>query len=203
MASWTLRDSSETAREFKYTFFKPSEADIAQIKPGENVKLVFDFSSLDPEAPEAERMWVIVEQIRPDGTFVGSLDNTPRWIKDLQPGDTIEFDARHIINTEHDNPDNIVNRYRDRCFVTNRILCDGHPIGYLYREEPDTEQDSGWRFLAGDESDDYMNGAENLAFVSIGAVLNKDDSALDLLEEPVGSAFERNAASGRFHRVEG
>ena len=203
MASWTLRDSSETAREFKYTFYKPSELEISQVNSGENVKLIFDFVSDDPDAPEAERMWVIVDQIGQDGTFVGSLDNTPRWIKDLQPGDTIEFDSRHIINTEHDDPDNIVNRYRPRCFVTNRILRDSQPIGYLYREEPDTEQDSGWRFLAGDESDDYMQDAGNLEFVSIGAVLNKDDSVLDLLEEPTGSAFERNVASGGFVRVEG
>ena len=203
MASWKLRDSSETAREFKYTFFKSSEIDIAQVKPGENVKLIFDFSSDDPDAAEAERMWVLVDQVRKDGTFIGSLDNTPRWIKDLHPGDTIEFDARHIINTEHDDPDNLVNRYRQRCFVSNRILRDGQPIGYLYREEPDTEQDSGWRFLAGDESDDYMGDAENLSFVSMGAVLNHDDSVLDLLEEPLGSAFERNLASGQFDRVEG
>lgn len=203
MASWTLRDSSETAREFKYTFYKPSDSDISQVKPGENVKLVFDFISDDPEAPEAERMWVIVDQVGSDGTFVGTLDNTPRWIKDLQAGDRIEFDARHIINTEHDDPDNLVNRYRPRCFVTNKVLRDGQAIGYLYREEPDTEQDSGWRFLVGDESDEYMEDSDNIAFVSIGAVLNQDDSVIDLLQEPVGSVFQRDAASGGFERLEG
>lgn len=202
MASWTLRDSSETARQFKYTFYKPSESEIALIKPGENVKLVFDFISDDPDAPQAERMWVVVDHICADGSFVGSLDNVPRWIKDLEPGDTIEFDSRHIINTEHDDPDNLVNRYRSRCFVTNRILRDGQPIGYLYRENPDTEEDCGWRFLAGNESDAYMEDAANFEFVSIGAVLNQDDSVLDLLQEPIGSVFEKDVDSDKFNRVE-
>ena len=202
MATWSLRDSSKTARESKYTFFKSSEIDIAQVKPGENVKLIFDFVSEDPEAPEAERMWVIVDEISKDGTFIGRLDNTPRWIKDLLLGDTITFDSRHIINTEHDNPDNLVNKYAKRCFVTNKILLDTQRIGYLYREEPDTKEDSGWRFMVGDETDEYMENSDNLQFVSIGAVLSRDDSALSLLEEPAGSTFERIAESGVFRRVE-
>ncbi|WP_456999450.1 hypothetical protein [Luteimonas sp. A534] len=36
-----------------------------------------------------------------------------------------------------------------------------------------------------------------------GAVLNRDDTVPDLLEEPSGSVFARNAASGSFDRVEG
>jgi hypothetical protein len=202
MATWSLRDSSITVRESKYTFFKSTASDIAQIQTGENVKLIFDFVSDDPAAPEAERMWVIVDEINTDGTFIGRLDNTPRWIKDLQLGNTIAFDSRHIINTEHDNEDNLVNKYLARCFVTNRILRDGQRIGYLYREEPDTKEDSGWRFLAGDEIDEYMDNSDNLAFVSIGAVLSRDDSILSLLEESCGSSFQRDPESDEFNRVE-
>jgi hypothetical protein len=202
MATWSLRDSSITVRESKYTFFKSTASDIAQIQTGENVKLIFDFVSDDPAAPEAERMWVIVDKIHTDGTFIGRLDNTPRWIKDLQLGETIAFDSRHIINTEHDNEDNLVNKYLTRCYLTNRILRDGQRIGYLYREEPDTKEDSGWRFLTGDETDEYMDNSDNLAFVSIGAVLSRDDSILSLLEEPCGSSFQRDAESDEFNRVE-
>lgn len=207
MANWTIRDSSEIARKFKYTFFKPSDADISRVKPGENVKLVFEHDPIDPQVPQAERMWVLVEQIRPDGTFVGSLNNEPCYIKDLRHGDGIEFDARHIVNTEHDDSDNpasrLIERYKKRCIVTSRILYDGEPIGYLYREEPVMEMDSGWCFLAEDESDDEMEDPENLMAVSLGAVLNRDDSILDFLGEPAGSAFKRNMVSGRFERIEG
>lgn len=36
------------------------------------------------------------------------------------------------------------------------------------------------------------------ADVSLGAVLNEDDSFVELLESPVGSAFIRDPESGRF-----
>ena len=42
------------------------------------------------------------------------------------------------------------------CLATDRILVDGCPAGYMYRERPHDEQDSGWRFFAGDEDETYM-----------------------------------------------
>lgn len=45
------------------------------------------------------------------------------------------------------------------CFAKDRILVDGCKVGYMYREEPDVDcemADSGWRFTAGDESEEYM-----------------------------------------------
>ena len=65
-----------------------------------------------------------------------------------------------MINTEHDDDDNLVARYIKRCFVTRRVADDGQPVGYLDREEPDEENDSGWRITANDESDEYMSDAK-------------------------------------------
>ena len=45
----------------------------------------------------------------------------------------------------------------DGCIATNRITVEGRKVGYCYREEPDGGWDSGWRFTAGDESDEYMD----------------------------------------------
>ena len=82
------------------------------------------------------------------------------------------------------------------------MLDDGQLVGYLYREEPDQENDSGWRITANDESDEYMDDAGNIAYVSLGAVLNRDDSFRELLDSPVGSAFIRNPKTGRFEVAE-
>jgi hypothetical protein len=199
--SWRLEDAAERAAEHKYTFYKPSAEEIERIRAGENVKLIFLFDSDDSAAPRAERMWVVVDSIDGAGNFTGRLDNTPRWIADLKPGDPIEFRDVHIINTEHDDPDNLVRRYLPRCFVTQRVLRDGARVGYLYREEPDNEKDSGWRLTAGNESAEYMDDASNVAFVSLGAVLNRDDSFLELLESPVGSAFVRDPQTAQFSPV--
>lgn len=198
MASWRLIDADPIAAANPYTFYKPSPELISRVRPGEVVKLIFDFDCDDPEAPGAERMWVVVEAVLGEGRFRGRLDNEPAWIEDLKAGDPISFEARHVINTEHDDDDNLVERFIKRCYVTNRVLRDGKLVGYLYREAPDREDDSGWRITANDESDEYMDSAENLAYVSLGAVLSRDDSFRDLLDAPVGSAFVRDPISSRF-----
>ena len=202
MPSWSLENAQEIAEQSPYTFYKPSAEIIARISPGEVVKLIFTFTSEDPEAPGAERMWVIVDEIRPDGTFRGRLDNEPRYINDLELGEEIIFAERHIINTEHDEADNLVQRYLPRCFITRRILDDGCPVAYLYREPPEDDNDSGWRLTANDESDDYMNNPDNIAYVSLGAALSCDDSYLGLLDAPYGSAFVFNAARGEFETAD-
>lgn len=198
MPSWQLDDATELALLYKYTFYKPSADVIAKVAIGDTVKLIFRFASDDPDAPGAERMWVLVDEIGTDGRFKGRLDNTPAHIHDLQAGDPVEFSAAHIINTPHDDHDNLVERYLKRCYVTNRVLQDGCPAGYLYREVPDSEDDSGWRITANDESDEYMDDAANCAYVSLGAVLNQDDSFVRLLDAPEGSAFVRDPATGAF-----
>jgi hypothetical protein len=198
MPTWRLRDADPLAAEHPYTFYKPSRELIAKVRPGETVKLIFDFDSDEPDAPGAERMWVIVEKTLSNEAFIGRLDNEPQWITDLAAGDLIEFKACHIINTDHDDDDNLVERYIKRCYVTNRVLQDGCRVGYLYREDPDREDDSGWRITANDESDEYMDESENIAYVSLGAVLSKDDSFRALLDAPTGSAFIRDQSTGQF-----
>jgi hypothetical protein len=199
--SWHLVNADRIAAENKYTFYKPPPEIIERVVPGEVVKLIFGFDSADPEAPSAERMWVLVEEVQGQGRFKGRLDNEPRYIHDLKVDDEVRFEACHIINTEHDEDDNIVERYIKRCFVTKRVLDEGYKVGYLYREKPDEEQDSGWRMTSNTESDEYMDDANNLAYVSLGAVLGRDDSFIDLLDQPTGSAFARDAHTGTFSRV--
>ena len=197
---WWLSDAKKLALNYPYTFYKPSDQAICNLVVGDRVKLIFKFKSSDPEAPGAERMWVEVAEIHGD-RFIGYLDNVPLHITSLKCGDKIRFKAKHIIDTSIDDPEpSLVDRYISRCFVTNRILKEGERIGYLYREEPDRDEDSGWRFMVGDESDEYMDDAKNISLVSLGAVLRCDDSVIDLLDSPVGSTFARST-HGDFERI--
>jgi len=198
MTSWRLSNAAEIAAAHKYTFYKPSYETIAQVVPGEVVKLIFEFESDDPDSPGAERMWVVVDEVRGVGRFAGHLDNEPQHIRDLKHGDPIDFEDCHVINTEHDDHDNIVERYIKRCFVTKRVLHEGYKVGYLYREEPDEDRDSGWRITSDTESQEYMDVAQNHEYVSLGAVLSRDDSFVTLLDAPAGSAFARDSATGEF-----
>jgi len=96
----------------------------------------------------------------------------------------------------------IVDKYAVRCFVTRRVLYDGVPVGYLYREEPDKDDDSGWHIMAGDEAQEYMDDSSNISWVSLGAVLQEDNSILSVLDAPIGIAYERNSETNRFEMVE-
>ncbi|MGH8075841.1 MAG: DUF2185 domain-containing protein [Lysobacter sp.] len=83
------------------------------------------------------------------------------------------------------------------CLATDRITVDGSTVGYCYREDPDTPEDSGWRFFAGDESQEYTDDPDNLALYDVNTIANYDPDIAGLLEAPVGSTFERDG-SGQF-----
>ena len=83
-----------------------------------------------------------------------------------------------------------------------KVLEDGAPVGYLYREEPDNADDSGWRFTANDESDDYINDSANVALVSLGAVLSVDERFIALLDSPAGSAYAFDHDTQKFMAVD-
>ena len=61
------------------------------------------------------------------------------------------------------------------CIVSDRITKEGYKVGYMYRETPDKKNpDSGWRFLAGDEDEAYMNDSSNHHVFSINTICNYD-----------------------------
>ncbi|MCG7584855.1 DUF2185 domain-containing protein [Photobacterium sp. OFAV2-7] len=195
--SWKLEDAQAIADEFPYTFYKPSKEVISKLRPGNQAKLIFEFDSQEPEAPRAERMWVEITNLTEHG-FSGYLDNNPEYIQDLKYKDTVEFQACHIIDIDLDDPvPSITDKYIKRCFVTNNILYEGKPVGYLYREEPDYDDDSGWRITTGTETDEYMDDPENTSYVSLGVVLREDDSFIALLEYKAGVAFAKDT-NGNF-----
>lgn len=82
-------------------------------------------------------------------------------------------------------------------FATDRILVDGEKVGYMYREEPDpdpsnVEFDSGWRFFAGDEDDEYIAKAESIGVYSLNMIANYDPDIIPHLTAEYGTAFTRD-----------
>ncbi|GMU52206.1 MAG: hypothetical protein AMXMBFR33_13520 [Candidatus Xenobia bacterium] len=92
---------------------------------------------------------------------------------------------------------------RGACFASDRITVDGSRVGYCYREEPDNEVDSGWRFLAGDETDAYMEDVANHGVYDVNTIANYDPDIIALLDSPIGSEFARDRASGEFRTLPG
>lgn len=190
---WRLADTQVLADQYPYTFHKPSPEAIARLRVGDLVKLMFEFDSEDPRAPAAERMWVLITDIHDDHRFRGSLENIPLYIKDLCAHDPVRFESRHIMGVQIPDPvPSLADKYLPRCFVTRKVLHDGEPVGWLYREVPESDDDSGWRILAGTEDQAYLDDPDNTVYVSLGAVLTGDDSFIGLLGRDVGVEFVRN-----------
>ena len=78
------------------------------------------------------------------------------------------------------------------CIATNRITVEGCKVGYCYREKPDGDWDSGWRFTAGDESDHYMDDPNNAGIYGLNSICNDDPDIIPLLNTPAPCAFERD-----------
>jgi len=105
--------------------------------------------------------------------------------------------------TFHLQPDQIENLIdnRDGCLATDRIVVDGEPVGYMYREANDHELDSGWRFMAGDESPQYMGDADNIGIYALNTLANYDQDIIPHLGSPAGAYFAREEPGGPFVRL--
>ncbi|WP_432720963.1 DUF2185 domain-containing protein [Jeongeupia wiesaeckerbachi] len=77
------------------------------------------------------------------------------------------------------------------CVVSDMITVDGHGVGFMYREEPEDADDSGWRFLSGYESDGYIDNSKNFAVIDVNVVANYDEAIIPLLNSPVGAEFDK------------
>jgi hypothetical protein len=62
----------------------------------------------------------------------------------------------------------------------------------MYREEPDNKSDSGWRFFAGDETDDYTEDPDHIGIYDVNTIANYDPAITPHLDAPAGSAFGRS-----------
>lgn len=87
------------------------------------------------------------------------------------------------------------------CIATDMITCCGRKVAFMYREATERDLDSGWRFMSGFESDDYMLDPNNHAVYDVNTIANYDPDIIPFLDAPIGSAFERENGTGPFAEV--
>jgi len=88
------------------------------------------------------------------------------------------------------------------CFATNKITIEGMKVGYMYREVPDKESDSGWRFFSGTESQDYVDNPENLKIYDVNTIANYDPDIIPYLDSDYGAEYERLQDSHFFKMID-
>jgi hypothetical protein len=77
------------------------------------------------------------------------------------------------------------------CYASDKITVDGLLIKYMYREEPTFENDSGWRFFSGTETQEYVDDPNNLMIYEVNTIANYDQSIIPYLDMPLGAELER------------
>jgi hypothetical protein len=208
---YELLDPRPIAASAPYTFFLPSTVEVAAVGIGDLVKLTFEYFH-ETEKWAAERMWVTVEQVEAEG-LVGRLDNQPdEPTSPLKLGDRVRFEQYHILSIEWAKPETAplsakYREYWERCLVDDCVLDGSEPVEFIYREEPDMHDeddkypDSGWRIRGrmGDATEEEIDG-RSPQYVAVGAVLNRDDSWLSLLDAPIGSRFMRDFTTNTYEQ---
>ena len=87
------------------------------------------------------------------------------------------------------------------CLASDKITVDGLQIGFMYRETPEEENDSGWRFLSGTETQDYIDNPNNSMVFEVNTVANYDAAILPYLKSRIGTELERVEGSNDFIEI--
>lgn|GEM_PF-670442 len=77
------------------------------------------------------------------------------------------------------------------CVASRKIIDDGYLVGYMTRGEPHDDQDSGWEFYAGDESDEYLDDVKNVCLCYVNYVCGLDQVVTGYVDSEVGSRLVR------------
>ena len=86
------------------------------------------------------------------------------------------------------------------CIASDRITVDGEKVGFMYREEKEDGDDSGWRFLAGDETDEYLEDTHHFMMFDVNYIANLDAAIIPYLKWKKGTEFERIAGTDEFKK---
>jgi hypothetical protein len=188
-----LENVEDTARKHPDSFFIPPVEERKSQKKGDSVRLHFHIQNPKEDEPRAERMWVTVTQEM--GLFrgyKGELENAPVYIEDLNPGDVITFKASNIAQTiiKKGSP-RWIDCGEKKAMASELCFSEGECVRFMYREEPDNDDDSGWRLFSGKESDDYANDPKNIRLPNVGYLVDWDPTLLSPLKNGVGAVFER------------
>jgi hypothetical protein len=106
------------------------------------------------------------------------------------------------LQTKDDVPERTCDEQKVRkyAFVSKRAL-EADYIGYCYRDTPETNIDSGWRFLYGDEEEDYLNNPVHSEAVYPEDMLSINPALDIILSAPVGSEFEWNPDTEMYEEI--
>lgn len=78
------------------------------------------------------------------------------------------------------------------CMASAMISEDKKPVGFMYREMPEEDLDTGWRFLAGNEDDEFLDNESNYGVFDVEYIVELDPLIRNYIHLPVGTELERS-----------
>ena len=88
------------------------------------------------------------------------------------------------------------------CYASDMITVDGHKVGYMYREAREDEDDSGWRFYSGLETDEYVENEHHFMMFDLNYIVNIDPTIIPYLKMRTGAELERDEDADTFSTVD-
>lgn len=77
------------------------------------------------------------------------------------------------------------------------------PVCFAFRVTPNNEADSGWVFWSGNEDQAYIDDSSNTVVCPLLSFLELDSSLIDLIKNPLGTAWERDNVEDEWREVVG
>ena len=77
------------------------------------------------------------------------------------------------------------------CVVSKKVTREGWKVGFMMREDPNDDEDSGWQFYAGDEDDEYLDDYKNIELCMVNSIAGIDPAIMNHIDSPVGARFVR------------
>lgn len=199
--SWSLDIVYDRNKESPYTFYVPSKNVIDLLDVGDLVKLIF-MSDEEHDDYCGERMWVEITE-KNANYFKGILSNEPIYISDLKCGEEIVFSIEHICDTQYDDPEaRKWDYYFDNKVVVSNDVLERRVFNFLIKDHPEDLNDTGWTIFSGYEIDGYNENSDNFQYISLGVVLNIDDSILSFINDEPLCAYEREQNTGKFVEIQ-
>lgn len=83
-------------------------------------------------------------------------------------------------------------------YVSN-IAIEKQFVGFCYRDYPEFKIDSGWRFLYGDESEEFLDNPNNCTSMYLHEVIEWIPQLAHIVEQKVGVEYEWNSNEKAFN----
>jgi hypothetical protein len=88
------------------------------------------------------------------------------------------------------------------CLASNLLMKKSKKVGYMYREKPGKNEDSGWRFFSGEEDQEYSDNPNNFKIYDVNTIANYSPDIVPLINSPYGTAFGRDPDTGKLVKEE-